>query len=175
MLLRQMTYVSGQEKIFEEKCREVRPAAESRFPINGQRLLPDRPLARVAQLGYGLVPEPLQLQERDLALGGRQTPSIELPIHRRTQPFEHVLRLLIPAPGVFAPSMGFRPRGGQLAIEITGSTPFINSLPPLEGDAGEGRDENQKLERLERDGYAPVELDREVGGHERRDQREEDE
>src|SRR6185295_5622527 len=87
---------------------------------------------------------------------------------------EHLLRLLIPASRVFAPSMRFRAGGGQLAIQITGSTPFGDPLPPMERDAGEGRDEYQQFERLQRYRNPPVELDCEVRGHQRRDQREED-
>ena len=115
-----MTYAAGQQQILEKKCREIRAAVESRFSVNGQRLLADRPFARVPQLGNGFVTQSFQLQQRDFTLGGCQTPSLELSIHRRAQPFERLLRLLIPASGVFAPSMGFRARGRQLPIEIAG-------------------------------------------------------
>src|SRR5438128_9201 len=111
MLVRRTTYLSGlaaeiggfsdrdrlgsigQEQIFEKERGEVGAAAQPGLAIHGERLLTHGPLARLAKLGNFFVPQPLQLQQRNLALGRRQPPAVELMIDGGAQTLQHMLRL----------------------------------------------------------------------------------
>ena len=112
------------------------------------------------------MPQPLQLKQRHLALRRREAPSIELAVDGGAEPAQDVLGLPTPAPGLGA-------RLGQLLAEPLGLAPRRRQLPPVKRDARERGNENQELERLQRQRDAPAILDREIGRHEQRDYREE--
>src|SRR5262245_37445849 len=68
-----------EQKVFEEECREIRPARQAGFAVDGECLLADGALARLSKPGNLLVAEAFELQQRDLALRMAQTPALELP------------------------------------------------------------------------------------------------
>src|SRR5713101_9831858 len=129
MRIRQTTY-AGQKKVFEEERGQIRPAVQARFPIDGQRLLAHRAFARLAELGDGLVPQPLELEQRYFAFGRREPPFIELTIYGDAQASQHVLRVLAPPPRLGASL-------GQLAIEPLRHPTRRRHLPPVQRDASE--------------------------------------
>jgi hypothetical protein len=164
MRIRQMTY-AGQKEVFEEERGQIGPAVQARFSINGQRLLAHRAFARLAELGDGLVPQPLELEQRDLTFGRREPPFVELTIDGNAQAGQHVLRVLTPPPRL-------GPGLGQFEIEPCRPPPRRRHLPPVQRDARERRHKNQQLESLQRERYAAPVFDRQVGRHQDRDQRE---
>src|SRR5262249_20244949 len=142
-----MTYgLVGQEQIFEKERGEVAAAAESGLAIDDQRLLPDGPLARVPKLCDFLMSETLELEQRHVPLGRRQSPPIELPVDGRPQSLEHALRLFVPPPRIVAPAPGFGLGPRQLDVEAVRSMLRRRHLPPVERDAAECRQKDDELE-----------------------------
>src|SRR6266853_3846226 len=159
-----MTYARQQE-VFEEERGEVGPAAEAGLAVDREGLLANGALACLAQLGDFLVSQALELEEGDVALGGGQTPLVELPIDGDAESLEDILRLA-------APSLRFGPRFDQLAIEPLRLRPCGCELPAVNRDAGEREHEDQHLEGLREERPALAIVDDGVDTHQKGDERE---
>src|SRR5262245_46895832 len=121
-----MTYARQQE-VFQKECGEISPAAEPGLAINGEGLLTDRSLARGSKLGDLLMSQSLELQQRDIALGGRQTPLVELAVDGRAEPLQHVSSLATPA-------LSLGPGLDQLTVQPLRSRPRGRELPAVNRD-----------------------------------------
>src|SRR5262245_19538918 len=124
------------QEIFEEEGGEVAAAVEARLPVDGQRLLPDSALAGIPQLGNGAMTETLQLEQRDLALGPRQPPALELAIDRASKSVQRRLRFGVPAAPLLVRPDRLGPRLRQFEIEPGRLAPRRGHLPPVKGHAG---------------------------------------
>src|SRR5438105_3358590 len=158
-----MTY-ARQEEVLEEERREIGASRKTGLPVNRERLLADCPLACLAQVSDFLMPETLELEQRDVAFSRRQAPLVELGVDGYAQALEHVLRLAAPALRVSA-------RLGQLTAELLGSRSRRCELPRLNADAREGGGEDKHLEGL-RGEAAGVGIDDGIDSHEHGDERE---
>ncbi len=118
--------------------------------------------------------QPLQLEKRDLALRGAEPPPFELPVDGFSKPLKHILRFAIPSPRILTPSARLGPRFGELEIEPRRSPPCGGHLPPMQTDAGQRKNEDPQLERLQPERLTHPEFDGEIGRHQRGDQNEED-
>src|SRR5215831_6739133 len=128
-VIRWMTY-ARQQKVFEEEGGEVGAATEPGLPVDREGLLADGSLARGAQLCDLFMPQALQLQQRDLALGRREAPLLELAIDGRAKALEHIL-------GLAAPPLGVCPRCGQFTVQPFRLRPCRCQLPAVDGNPGQ--------------------------------------
>src|SRR5215472_13445413 len=156
--IRWMTY-AWQQEVFEEESGKVGAATEPGLPVDGEGLLTDGPLARVAQLCDLLMPKPLQLQQGDVAFGRREAPLLELTIDGRAEALEHILRLA-------APALGVCPRCGQFTVQPFRLRPCGCELPAVDSNPGQRQDEHQDLERLRDERSVLAIVNDGVDGHE---------
>src|SRR5262245_36164950 len=156
-----------QEQILEKERGEVAPAIEARLPVDGQRLLADGALAGVPELGNGAMPEPFQLQQRDLALGACQPPAIELAIDGASKALERRLRLGVPSAGVLARLARLGPHLRQLEIELRRLAARRGHLPPVKRHARQRGGEDAELEEIRKERLAFAHVDHHVDGHQR--------
>ena len=157
-----------QKEVFEEERRKIAPTVQACFAVHSERLLPDRPFARLSELGDVAVAETFELQQSNLPFRRAEPPPIELAIDRCAESLKDGLSFAVPSPRVFAPSPGFVPGRYQLPVERLRPAPLGYHLPPVNRDSGQRRREDEKLEGLERDRLPAHELDRQVDRHQHR-------
>ena len=70
------------------RCRQLGPTLQTRLLVHRHRVLPHGALAPAGGGRDLLVPASLEQEKRNLPLGGRELPGVELLVHRSPQPFQ---------------------------------------------------------------------------------------
>src|SRR5512146_448927 len=99
-----------QHKVLEKKCGELRAPPVSRLLVHGHGMLSHRPFAAPRGVGNGLVALSLEEQKRHLALGGSESPALELVVDRPAESRQSRLRACSPRVALRLPRLQSTPR-----------------------------------------------------------------